>query len=121
MAGAKTGKNIPAPGAMTSPQMPGATPNYTTIAGHIGEATPPASAKTRPLSQYGTAEEIAAVFKKKPMHQIQPEDFEQANASGEELRKVSPANLTPIRPLPGPGSNPAIAAGGTSNELASGE
>ena len=121
MAGAKTGNNIPAPGAMTSPQAPGAVPNYTTIAGHIGEATPPATTKVRPLSQYGTAEEIASVFKKKPMDQMLPEDFEQADASAEELRKLDPANLTPIRPLPGPGSNPAIAAGGTSSELASGE
>lgn len=121
MAGSKTGNNIPAPGAMTSPQAPGAIPNYTTIPGHIGETTPAATEKIRPLSQYGSAEEISSVFKKKPMDQIQPADFEQADASAEELRKIDPSNLTPIRPLPGPGSNPAIAAGGSTSELPSGE
>jgi hypothetical protein len=121
MAGSKTGNNIPAPGAMTSPQMPGAIPNYSTIPGHIGEATPVATSKDRPLSQYGSAEEIAGVFRKKPADQIQPADFEQADATAEEMRKVDPANLTPIRPVPGPGSNPAIVAGAATAELSSGE
>ncbi len=121
MAVAKSGKNLPTPGAMSSPQTPGATPNYTTIAGHIGEATPAATNKVRPLSQYGSAEELAGVYKRKPMDQIEPADFEQADASSEELRKVDPANLTPVRPLPGPGSNPAIAAGAATSELPSGE
>jgi hypothetical protein len=37
------------------------------------------------------------------------------------MRKVDPANLTPIRPVPGPGSNPAIVAGAATAELSSGE
>ena len=101
--------------------MPGAIPNFTTVPLHVGEPTPAAVEKIRPLSQYGSAEEISSVFKREPMDKIQPGDFEQADASFEELRKVAPANLTPIRPLPGPGSAEEIAGGTTDPALMSGE
>jgi hypothetical protein len=39
------------------------------------------------------------VFRRKPGDEMQPSDFEQAPASGEEMRSASPALLTPVRPL----------------------
>jgi hypothetical protein len=121
MAGSKTGNSVPAPGAMISPQAPGAIPDWTTVPAHIGETHPPAAARYRPLTQYGSAEEIVSVFRQKSMDQIQPADFEQATASSEELRKVDPRNLTPDRPYSHVGSDPAIAAGAQTRELSSGE
>ena len=111
MAGSMTGKTVPAPGAMTSPQVPGMVPDWTTVPNHVGEAHPAAQAKARPLTQYGTAEELAGVFTRKPMDQLEPTDFEQAPASFEELRKTSPANLTPIRPGVPLGTVPALGEG----------
>ncbi|HQY30086.1 MAG TPA: hypothetical protein PK691_02310 [Thermomicrobiales bacterium] len=111
MARARTGTNLPAPGGMIAPHFPGAQPDYTTVPAHVGEPTPPAIKKVRPLSQYGSAEEIVDVFTSKPMDQLQPSDFEQATASPEEMRKQDISMLTPIRPLPGPGSDPALTAG----------
>jgi hypothetical protein len=121
MAGSKTGNNVPAPGAMVSPHAPGATPDWTTVPTHVGEATPSAESKFRPLTQYGSAEEDVAVFRQKPADQIQPQDFEQATASPEELRKVDPRNLTPVRPYSRVGTDPAVAAGAQTRELSSGE
>jgi hypothetical protein len=111
MAGSMTGKSVPAPGAMTSPQVPGMVPDWTTVPTHVGEAHPPAQAKIRPLTQYGTAEELAGVFRRKPMDQLEPSDFEQAPASFEEMRKGNPANLPPIRPGLPLGQSPALAQG----------
>jgi hypothetical protein len=121
MAGSMVGKVVPAPGAMTAPHMPGMTPDRTTVPTHVGEAVPAAGVKVRPLSQYGTAEELARVFKRKPMDELEPADFEQAPASLEEMRKAIPANLTPMRPLPAPGSTDAIEAGGNPAALTAGE
>ena len=55
----------------------------------------------RPLTQYQTAEEISKRFLQYPADQITPEQFEQANASFEELRKAHPANNPPVRPSRG--------------------
>jgi hypothetical protein len=98
MAGSMTGKSVPAPGAMTSPQAPGMVPDWTTVPTHVGEAPPPAATRVRPLTQYATAEELAV-------------DFEQAPASFEELRKDHPANLPPLRPGPPLGQAVPIEAG----------
>ena len=100
MAGSVTGNVIPAPGGMVSPQAPGMRPDRTTIPTHVDESIPPAAVKVRPLTQYGTAEELMDVFRRKPMAQLEPSDFEQAPATAEEMRKANPAELTPIRPLP---------------------
>jgi hypothetical protein len=105
----------PAPGASVSPQRPGMTPDRSTIPGKFGTSVPRAATKRRPLTQYGTAEEIMQVFKRRPEEQIASTDFEQANASFEELRKANPAQIPPVRP-----ARPAVAAGETPEALASG-
>jgi hypothetical protein len=73
-------------------------PDRTTIPGRIDEPTPAATSKVRPLSQYGSAEALAGVFTRHSMAEIEPGDFEQADATLEELRKAIPAQLTPVRP-----------------------
>lgn len=120
MAGSMTGRTIPAPGAMVSPQAPGMLPDRTTIPGRVGEETPAATGKVRPLTQYGTAEELAGVFTRIPMVELEPSDFEQANASHEELRKANPRALTPDRPaVLGKASGPAT--GDETRKLVSGD
>lgn len=119
MAGSKTARVIPAPGAMISPQIPGMVPDYVTIPSHVGESTPAATSKVRPLSQYGSAESLAGVFTRHG-DGITPAQFEQADASLEELRKFDPANLTPRRPRPGFGQA-ALEAGASNEALISGE
>ncbi len=99
MAGPQTRNQIPAPGGMTSPQGPGMTPNRTLVPGHVGFEHPAANEKRRPLTQLGSAESIMGVFERKPGADMQPSDFEQANASYEELSNADPALLTPFRPL----------------------
>jgi hypothetical protein len=95
-------------------------PDRTTIPGRIGEPTPAAITKVRPLTQYGTAEELAGVFKRKQMDQLDPTDFEQADASFEELRKANPAALTPLRPAGALGHRLSVEPGEETKELASG-
>jgi hypothetical protein len=73
------------------------------------------------LTQYGTAEELLGVFKQKPMDQLEPADFEQADASPEEMRHANPALLTPIRPLPAVELRRAIEQGTPTPELTTGE
>lgn len=92
-------------------------PDRTTIPGRIDEATPAATSKVRPLSQYGSAEELVGVFRRKPMAELKPEDFEQADATLEELRKANPATLTPIRPAGALGQRPTIEPGAETKEL----
>ena len=99
MAGQQTRNQIPAPGAMVSPQGPGMTPDRTIVPGHVGFQHPAATEKRRPLTQYGSAEEVMGVFRRKPGDEMQASDFEQAPASGEEMRAANPALLTPVRPL----------------------
>ena len=121
MAGSMTSKVVPAPGAMTAPHMPGMIPDRTTVPTHVDEPIPAAAGKGRPLTQYGTAEEMAGVFTRKPMDQLTAADFEQANASFEELRKADPADLPPVRPLPPLGQPPAIESGPDTPALSTGK
>lgn len=121
MAGSMTGKVVPAPGAMVAPHQPGMIPDWTTVPTHVGEQTPAAGSKVRPLSQYGTAEEMLGVFRRKPMDELEPADFEQAPASAEEMRKADPADLTPIRPLGALGHRIAVDPGEETPELPSGQ
>lgn len=93
-----TQKNPPAPGATVSPQKPGMTPYRSTVPGHVGEPVGPAGSTLRPLTQYGTAEAIMHVYTRKPESEVEPADFEQADAAFEEIRKADPAALPPIRP-----------------------
>lgn len=121
MAGSMTGNVVPAPGAMSAPHMPGMIPDRSTVPTHIGESIPAATVKVRPLTQYGTAEELAGVFKRKRMDQLESTDFEQAPATFEEMRKADPADLTPFRPGPPLGQPMAIEAGTKTPELTSGQ
>ena len=98
-------KSPGSPGGNVSPQRPGMTPDRSNIPGFFSTRVPKATGKQRPLSQYGTAEEIMQVFTRVPDAEMKPEDFEQANASFEEVRKGNLALLPPKRP-----AQPAIAA-----------
>jgi hypothetical protein len=90
----------PTPGGGRSPQRPGQTPDRSTIPGERRDRSPRVTSLLRPLSQYGTAEEIMQVFR--PHGDTwSKEDFEQTSASNEEMRKANPAELTPTRPVPG--------------------
>jgi hypothetical protein len=51
------------------------------------------------LTQYGTAQEIVHVYPE-PNEEPAIAEFEQATASGEELRKAYPWQRTPKRPTP---------------------
>ena len=88
-----------APGGSSSPQQPGKTPDRSSIPGHFNTTSARPATKRRPLSQYGSAEEIMNVYKRVPEDEIMPESFEQATASYEELRKATLALLPPGRPL----------------------
>ena len=98
-ASGKPGKT-PAPGAYASPQEPGQVPDRSTVPGHHSTRVPKPRHLYRPLTQYGTAEEIMRTFRRHG-DEITPEQFEQATATFDELRKALPADLPPFRPAPG--------------------
>jgi hypothetical protein len=93
-------RKTPAPGAIASPQLPGDVPDRSTVPGHHSLRVPRAKSVRRPLTQYGTAEEIMYTFRKHG-DEITPEQFEQAPPSFQELRKVDLAALPPVRPAAG--------------------
>ena len=90
-----------APGGRKSPQKPGQTPDRSTISGEMRRTAPPSGSNQRPISQYGTAQEIMKVFTPGENGVWDKGDFEQASASEEEERKANPAVLTPNRPVAG--------------------
>jgi hypothetical protein len=94
-------RTVPAPGARKSPQIPGQVPDRSTVPGFHTASVPAATSVRRPLTQYQTAQEISKRFRKYPADQITPEQFEQADASFEELRKANPADNPPVRPKRG--------------------
>ncbi|MDQ3045143.1 MAG: hypothetical protein M3R06_08340 [Chloroflexota bacterium] len=95
------GKRVGAPGAMTSPQLPGQVPDRSTIPGQFTtRLTKPATVE-RPLSEDGTTQRIMGVYAAEAGHADDPARFEQATASYEELRKAYPAQLPAQRPAPG--------------------
>jgi hypothetical protein len=117
-----------APGATVSPQRPGKTPDQSGVPGFIGAGVPKVSGPVlRPKTQYGTAQEIIHVFPN-PNEDAVKEEFEQAGASSEEVRKAYPWQNPPIRPTsvfaldqgisPEP---PAIPAGEAVAQLDTGE
>jgi hypothetical protein len=117
------------PGARMSPQMPGQVPDRSGVPGHGQLPIAAHPGAERPLTQFGTAEEIVGVYAVDPNDPEQatnPARFEQAAASYEEMRKADPSLLTPVRPRPGydlaalphvaageaaPGEIPALAEG----------
>jgi hypothetical protein len=109
-----TEKAPDAPGAAQSPQHPGMVPDRSTVPGHFSERLAPPSSVRRPLTQYGTAEEIMSVFKRVPESELTPADFEQATATAEELRKAYLNQLPPERPaaaLPSAPTPPSLPEG----------
>lgn len=94
-------RNPPAPGGKRSPQQPGMTPDFSSIPGEARPRAPRTTNPRRPLSQYGTSQEIMRVFRPTADGVWTKDVFEQAPVSDEEQRKANPAALTPIRPVPG--------------------
>ncbi|HKG24193.1 MAG TPA: hypothetical protein VKB09_01020 [Thermomicrobiales bacterium] len=93
-------KGPKAPGAAASPQIPGQVPDRSTVPGHFSTRVPrPSGPVRRPLTQYGTAQEIMGVFPA-PNEEAEKAEFEQATASVEELRKAYPWQLPPEGPTP---------------------
>ncbi len=91
-------KSPAAPGASRSPQRPGLTPDRSSIPGHSLEASPSISgAPLRPLTQYGTAQEIMNTMPA-PEEDADPSDFEQSPAAFQEQRKAYPWQVPPVRP-----------------------
>jgi hypothetical protein len=94
-------RKVASPGARRSPQIPGKVPDRSTVPGHFATQVPKPTTVMRPLTQYQTAQEITKRFRQYPADQITPEQFEQANASFEEIRKAHPAQNPPVRPSRG--------------------
>jgi len=91
-------KAPPAPGASSSPQRPGQTPDRSDIPGETVAASPPIDGiPWRPLSEDGTAQEIMNLLPA-PGEDAAPSDFEQPPASFQEQRKAYPWQLPPVRP-----------------------
>lgn len=87
-----------APGGSASPQIPGATPDFSTIPGERVARSPRVSTPRHPLSQAGTAEGIMGFHDAAPGAENDPERFELGLTSFEEQRKSTPALRTPVRP-----------------------
>jgi len=91
-----------APGAVASPQEPGELPDRSSVPERgVLPVPPPAGEVRRPLTQYGTSEEIMDVYHKPELDPTDPARFVQAPPSYEEQRKANPALLKPLRPQPG--------------------
>lgn len=90
-----------APGAVSSPQLPGQVPDRSTIPGQFSTHVGPATSVRRPLTEYQTAQRIMGVFGAEPGNEREPARFEQATAAFEEMRKADPAQWPPVRPMPG--------------------
>jgi hypothetical protein len=87
-----------APGASRSPQRPGQTPDRGRVAGHVlGQAPRVAGVPRRPLTQYGTAQEMSYLLPA-PTEEADPADFEQPQSSFQERRKAFIWQLPPTRP-----------------------
>lgn len=93
----------PAPGATSSPQIPGMTPDKPNLPGSTRGTLRPLASTRRPLTEYGTAQRLLRLFTPAPGAELKPSDWEQGPASYEELRKVNPVFETPPRPLSGYG------------------
>lgn len=91
-----------APGAVSSPQIPGQVPDRSSIWGEGDLPVPPVTGEVRrPRAEDGTSQRIMGVFVAKNGNENDPARFEQAPPSYEEQRKGNPALRTPLRPMPG--------------------
>ncbi len=91
-----------APGAVTSPQIPGEVPDRSSVPeqGVLPVPVPDGDVR-RPLVEYGTSQAIMGVYDKDDLAPEDPERFVQAPPSYEEQRKATPALRTPVRPQAG--------------------
>lgn len=104
-----------APGASISPQQPGATPDTADLPGRARGDFDRLLSTRRPLTEYGSAQRLLGLFTPAPGQQLTAADWEQGPSSMQELQKLNPANLTPLRPLSGYGlgigrTSPALTA-----------
>ena len=95
--------NVPvAPGAVSSPQIPGQVPDRSSISGEGVLPVPPASGPSlRPLAENGTSQGIMGVYTPVGGNENDIARFEQATATYEEIRKAFPNLRTPTRPSNG--------------------
>ena len=87
----------PAPGGAGSPQIPGETPDYSTIPDERVVRSPHVAAVHHPDSEAGTAAGIMGLSQPAG-REAKPEDFELGLTSFEEQRKSRPALESPVRP-----------------------
>ena len=87
-----------APGATSSPQLPGMTPDDPDLPGKPRGTLPPLASDRRPLTEYGTAQRFLGLFTPEPGTELQASDWEQGPAAMEEIRKADPVFVTPVRP-----------------------
>lgn len=87
-----------APGGRSSPQAPGATPDFSTIPGERVPRSPRVDAVRHPAVEAGTAEGIMGFHDAAPGEERDPERFELGLTSFEEQRKSQPTLQTPVRP-----------------------
>ncbi len=92
-------KSPPAPGGSHGSLAPGMAPDRSTVPGQFSERNAKATSVVRPLTQYGTAQELAGVFHRVPADKMKSTDFEQADASFEEVRKSVVAEWPLERPV----------------------
>ena len=88
-----------APGGMASPQVPGATPDFSTIPGERVRRSPTVDAVHHPAVEAGTAEGIMRFHDAAPGEESDPDRFELGLTSFEEQRKSRPSLRTPVRPV----------------------
>lgn len=104
--GEPIGKNArtlpPAPGAVSSPQVPGQVPDRSSLWGRGHLPVPPVQGEIqRPRSERRTAQGILGVYKPHDGNEDDPARFEQATVSYEEYRKRFPYLRGPLRPAQG--------------------
>lgn len=88
----------PAPGGAGSPQIPGETPDYSTIPDERVARSPRVAAVHHPATQAGTAAGIMGFNRPAAGSEAEPEDFELGMTSFEEQRKSRPMLGTPVQP-----------------------
>lgn len=91
-----------APGAVTSPQIPGQVPDRSSVPGENQLPVPAAvDGVHRPISERGTSQVIMGVYTPRNGNDEDPSRFEQATVSYEEARKGEPFLRQPVRPSAG--------------------
>lgn len=91
-----------APGAIQSPQQPGQIPDVSSVPERGVLPVPiPEEGPRRPQTEYKTAQKRLGLFESTGKDVLDPERFEQAPPSYEEVRKALPWKRKPARPIAG--------------------